>query len=42
MSYYKKFGGAERSAIENIVHHEYANNTRINITDSAGLDNSKI
>jgi hypothetical protein len=42
MSYYKKFGGTNRSAIENIVHHEYANKTRVNITESVGLNNSKI
>jgi hypothetical protein len=42
MSSFRKYGGANRSAIGNIVHHEYANETKVTISNSAGLDNSKI
>ena len=42
MSSFRKYGGINRSAIGNIVHHEYANETKLTISNSAGLDNSKI
>ena len=42
MSSFRKYGGANRSAIGNIVRHDYANETKVTISNSVGLDNSKI
>ena len=42
MSSFRKYGGANRSAIGNIVRHEFANETNVTISNAVGLDNSKI
>ena len=42
MSSFRKYGGVNRSAIGNIVRHHYANETHTTISNSTGLNNSKI
>jgi hypothetical protein len=42
MSSFRKYGGVNRSAIGNIVRHHYANETNTTISNSTGLNNSKI
>ena len=42
MSSFRKYGGVNRSAVGNIVRHHYANETNMTISNSVGLDNSKI
>ena len=42
MSSFRKYGGINRSAVGNIVRHQYANETNTTISNSVGLDNSKI